>query len=81
MPTLLKLDIPGALNWGFFAVILTVFVMDFVDTMGTLIGVSYRAGLLDEKGNLPEIEKPMLCDGSCYNHWIASGYNNYRDLY
>jgi AGZA family xanthine/uracil permease-like MFS transporter len=61
-PTFFKLDILGALTWGFFAVILTVFVMDFVDTMGTLIGVSYRAGLLDENGNLPEIEKPMLCD-------------------
>ncbi len=60
--TLFKLDILGALTWGFFAVILTVFVMDFVDTMGTLIGVSARAGFLDEKGNLPEIEKPMLAD-------------------
>ncbi len=58
----LKLDIVGALSWGFFAVILTVFVMDFVDTMGTLIGVSARAGFLDENGNLPEIEKPMLAD-------------------
>lgn len=58
----LKLDIVGALTWGFFAVILTVFVMDFVDTMGTLIGVSARAGFLDEKGDLPEIEKPMLAD-------------------
>lgn len=61
-PIFLKLDIVGALSWGFFAVILTVFVMDFVDTMGTLIGVSARAGLLDENGNLPEIEKPMLAD-------------------
>ena len=60
----LQLDITGALTWGFFAVILTVFVMDFVDTMGTLIGVSYRAGFLDENGNLPEIEKPMLCDST-----------------
>lgn len=62
MPILGKLDILGALHWGFFSVILTVFVMDFVDTMGTLIGVSYKAGLLDEKGNLPDIEKPLLCD-------------------
>ncbi len=62
MPIFLNLDIMGALVWGFFPVILTVLVMDFVDTMGTLIGVSYKAGLLDEKGNLPEIEKPMLCD-------------------
>ena len=60
--TLFQLDISGALNWGFFAVILTVFVMDFVDTMGTLLGLSYKANLLDEKGELPEIEKPMLCD-------------------
>jgi len=61
-PIFLQLDITGALTWGFFGVILTVFVMDFVDTMGTLIGLSYRAGLLDEDGNLPEIEKPMLSD-------------------
>ncbi len=61
-PILLKLDIEGALSWGFFPIILTVLVLDFVDTMGTLIGVSYRAGFLDEDGNLPEIEKPMLCD-------------------
>jgi AGZA family xanthine/uracil permease-like MFS transporter len=61
-PTLLKLDIRGALSWQFFAVVLTVFVMAFVDTMGTLIGVSSRAGYLDEKGRLPEIEKPMMAD-------------------
>lgn len=61
-PIFLKLDIRGALTWGFFSVILTLFVMDFVDTMGTLIGVSARAGLLDEKGNLPQIERPMLAD-------------------
>lgn len=61
-PIFLKLDIVGALSWGFFAVILTVFIMDFVDTMGTLIGVSARAGFLDKDGNLPEIEKPMLAD-------------------
>jgi adenine/guanine/hypoxanthine permease len=61
-PVFLQLDILGALSWGFFAVILVVFVMDFVDTMGTLLGLGYKAKMLDEKGNLPEIEKPMLCD-------------------
>ena len=61
-PILFNLDIVGALSWGFLSVILTVFVMDFVDTMGTILGVSYRGGLLDENGNLPDIEKPMLCD-------------------
>jgi AGZA family xanthine/uracil permease-like MFS transporter len=61
-PIFLKLDIFGALSWGFFAVILTVFVMDLVDTMGTLLGLAYKSDLLDENGELPEIEKPMLCD-------------------
>jgi AGZA family xanthine/uracil permease-like MFS transporter len=61
-PILFQLDIAGALTWGMFSVILTVFVMDFVDTMGSLIGVAYKSGMLDEHGNLPEIEKPMLCD-------------------
>ncbi len=61
-PIFAELDIVGALHWGFFAVILTVLVMDFVDTTGTLIGLSYKARLLDEHGNLPEVEKPMLCD-------------------
>lgn len=61
-PILLKLDIAGALSASFFPVVLTIFVMAFVDTVGTLIGLSARAGLLDENGNLPEIEKPMLAD-------------------
>ena len=61
-PILLQLDISGALTWGFFAVILTMFTMDFLDTIGTLIGVSARAGFLDEEGNLPDIGKPMLAD-------------------
>ncbi len=58
----LKFNLSAALTWGFISVLLTVFVMDFVDTMGTLLGVSQKAGLLDKNGNLPEIEKPMLCD-------------------
>ncbi len=50
------------LTIGFLPILLTVFLMDFVDTIGTLIGVSARANFLDEDGNLPEIEKPMLAD-------------------
>jgi AGZA family xanthine/uracil permease-like MFS transporter len=61
-PLLLQLDLSAALSPGFFPIILTIFVMAFVDTVGTLIGLSARAGLLDEEGNLPGIEKPMLAD-------------------
>ena len=61
-PIFMQLDIRGALSPKALPVVLIIFVMAFVDTVGTLIGLSSRAGLLDENGNLPEIEKPMLAD-------------------
>ncbi|MBS1849747.1 MAG: NCS2 family permease [Acidobacteria bacterium] len=61
-PIVGQLDFHGVLSWGFFPIVLTIFIMAFIDTMGTLIGVSARAGFLDENGNLPQIERPMLAD-------------------
>jgi AGZA family xanthine/uracil permease-like MFS transporter len=61
-PIFWKLDFRGALTWGAFPIVLTIFIMAFVDTMGTLIGLSARAGFLDKNGNLPQIERPMLTD-------------------
>lgn len=57
-----QLDIMGALSPKAFPVVMIIFVMVFVDTVGTLIGLSARAGLLDQNGNLPDIERPMLAD-------------------
>jgi AGZA family xanthine/uracil permease-like MFS transporter len=62
LPIMMQMDIAGALSPKALPVVLIIFVMAFVDTVGTLVGLSARAGLLDEKGNLPEIEKPMLAD-------------------
>lgn len=61
-PTLGQLDIMGALSVKGLPIVVIIFVMAFVDTIGTLIGLSSRAGFLDANGNLPEIEKPMLAD-------------------
>ena len=61
-PVFGQLDVAGALTIKAFPVVVIVFVMAFVDTIGTLIGLSARAGLLDAQGNLPDIEKPMLAD-------------------
>ena len=62
LPVLGELEFSKVFTIEAFPVILTIFVMIFVDTMGTLIGLSYRAGFLDRDGNLPQIERPMLCD-------------------
>ncbi|MFA6364034.1 NCS2 family permease [Methanoregula sp.] len=61
-PTFLQLDLAGVFTLGMFPVVLTLFTMMFLDTMGTLIGMGARAGFLDETGNVPEIEKPFLAD-------------------
>jgi AGZA family xanthine/uracil permease-like MFS transporter len=50
---------------GILTAILVVFSLmlaDFFDTMGTLIGVGSQAGYLDENGNLPDAQKPLLVD-------------------
>jgi AGZA family xanthine/uracil permease-like MFS transporter len=47
----------------FALVVFTFFFVDFFDTAGTLTGVGQAAGFLDDDGNLPEIEKPLMADG------------------
>jgi adenine/guanine/hypoxanthine permease len=44
------------------AFVFTLFLADFFDTMGTLVGVGRQAGYLNERGEMPEIRKPLLVD-------------------
>ncbi len=62
LPIAGQLDFESVLNIKFLPMFFIIFLLVYVDTMGALIGVSYRANLLDKDGNLPEIEKPMLSD-------------------
>ncbi|HET8631061.1 MAG TPA: NCS2 family permease [Thermomicrobiales bacterium] len=61
----------GTFSFGFVAkmgvvsavlVVFTIMLADFFDTVGTLIGVGSEAGYLDEKGDLPDVQKPLLVD-------------------
>jgi AGZA family xanthine/uracil permease-like MFS transporter len=40
----------------------SIMLSDFFDTMGTLVGVGLLAGFLNEKGQLPGVQKPLLVD-------------------
>jgi AGZA family xanthine/uracil permease-like MFS transporter len=51
------LGIVATLAWVF-----ALFLADFFDTMGTLVGVGKQAGYLDKNGDLPGIRKPLLVD-------------------
>ena len=57
-----KLDIAGVLQLSFLPVLLTLFLMSFLDTLGTLTGLGAAANMLDEKGNFPEVQRPMVVD-------------------
>lgn len=72
-PIFWQLDFSALWSLGFLAVVLTILILAFVDTMGTLIGVSVRAGLLDEQGNLPQIERPILADALATTFAAAVG--------
>lgn len=61
-PIAFKLDILGVLKLSFLPILVTLFLMSFLDTLGTLVGVGAAGGMLDEKGNFPEVERPMLVD-------------------
>jgi AGZA family xanthine/uracil permease-like MFS transporter len=63
-PTLLKLDIIGALNVGLIAIVFAFLFVDLFDTAGTLVGVCTRAGLLDEQGRIPRLRQALLADSS-----------------
>jgi len=61
-PIAFHLDISGVLTLSFLPVLLTLVLMSFLDTLGTLVGVGAAGGMLDKDGNFPQVEKPMLVD-------------------
>jgi adenine/guanine/hypoxanthine permease len=57
-----QLDVAGVLRLSFLPILLTLFLMSLLDTLGTLLGLGAAAGMLDEKGDFPEVERPMMVD-------------------
>ncbi len=47
---------------NFIVVVCTFLFVDFFDTVGTLVGVSSRAVMLDENGNVPNVGKALMVD-------------------
>ena len=63
-PIALHLDLLGVLQPHLIPVLLTLFLMGLLDTLGTLVALGAAASLSDEQGNLPDIEKPMMVDAA-----------------
>lgn len=61
-PIFFKMDFSMIGSATFWGIVFTFFFVDFFDTVGTLVGVSTRAGLLDENGNLPRASHALMAD-------------------
>ncbi|GAV21933.1 NCS2 family permease [Carboxydothermus pertinax] len=61
-PTLLKLDIAGAWKFGIFNIVFTMTMVELFDNMGTLIGLTRKAGLMDENGKIENLDRALTTD-------------------
>jgi len=58
----MRLDVREALALGLLEVVFVFLFVDFFDTLGTLIAVTKKAGLMDEKGEIPRLGRMLAVD-------------------
>ena len=61
-PLLFKFDFSSVMSFQFFTVFFTFLFVDIFDTVGTLVGVSTQAGLVDKDGKIPRVKQALLAD-------------------
>ncbi len=61
-PTFMQLDIMGALKYGIISIVFTFTIVELFDNMGTLIGLSRKAGLMDDNGHIENIDRALTTD-------------------
>lgn len=75
-PTFLQLDFSRVFESTALFVIITLLFVDLFDTAGTLIGVSYRAGFLDDEGKLPRMGRALVADSTATSVGALLGTSN-----
>ena len=59
-----KLDIGAAARLGLLEVVFVFLFVDVFDNLGTLVAVSKKAGLLDQKQQIPRLRRILLADAT-----------------
>lgn len=65
--TFFAMDIAGLFDLAMAVILILVFsflLVDIFDTAGTLIGLAHQGGMLDEKGNLPRLNRALIADST-----------------
>ena len=63
-PTLMKLDIFGAIDLAMISIIISFLFVNLFDTAGTLLGVASRAGLIEDSGEIKNLDKALKADST-----------------
>ena len=63
-PTLMQLDFTAAFDISMLSVIFAFLFVDLFDTSGTLVAVTQKAGLTDDKGNIPRLGRALSADST-----------------
>lgn len=61
-PVFCKFEWSSIMSIDMIICVLTFLFIDMFDTIGTLIGVSNRAGMVDENGNIPRLKEAFMAD-------------------
>ena len=61
-PIAFKLNIIGALKWGFFGSIFTFMFIDMFDSIGTLVACCHKAQMADKEGRIKGLDKLLGID-------------------
>lgn len=61
-PVFMKFDFKDVFSFDMIIIVFTFLFVDIFDTLGTLVGVSNKAKILDKKGNVPNIKKAFMAD-------------------
>ena len=61
-PIFAKFAWSQVLSWNMLAVVITFLFIDMFDTIGTVVGVSEKSGMVDEKGNVDGINRILMAD-------------------
>ncbi len=56
-----QLDVMSAIGYGFFSIIFSITIVDMFDNIGTLIGVTRKANLVNEEGKFEGLNRALLC--------------------
>lgn len=61
-PIFFQFEFTNILSFDMLIVVFTFLFVDIFDTLGTLVGVSTKANMLDKNGNVPNIKKAFMAD-------------------